>query len=205
LIDKDSRQPFFYYIQAQNLAKLGKVAEAIEASKKAIELRPDFLDARIFLGRLYSAQEDHAEVIKIYRAVIEDDPKNAEAFPLLAREYIALDDYKAAIKVLRDYIKVDPDSVVAYYLIGTIYERNLKMEKRAIREYKEGLKISSADANIQGALAQLYFRKGDLKKALAIYEDMILRILKTLPYHFALRSYITSLRIMIRLSFHLRE
>lgn len=97
--------------------------QARDAYRRALELDPNHIDARLNLGRLLheSGQLEAAEAH--YRAAIEERPDDATAWFNLG---VALEDQERsqeAIEAYRLAIELDPDAVDAYYNLAHLYER----------------------------------------------------------------------------------
>jgi len=80
-------------------AEKGLYYEAVAAYKKAVELDPQFLDARMGLGEVYEDKGLYQDAIAEYRKVVEVDPKHTGAL------------YNLALV----HEKVDPREAIAYW------------------------------------------------------------------------------------------
>ncbi len=125
----------------------------IEAYRKAIELQPDYADARSSLAELFDYfgesqwgelefPSDYMRAIEWYKQAAEIDHDWAAAYHQIGQIYTLLmencDDYEirdqinfdgtlgiaeARIKTYQQLIKVQPDSAEAYYELGEAYTR----------------------------------------------------------------------------------
>jgi len=73
----------------------GLYYEAVTAYKKAVDLDPYFLDARMGLGEIYEEKGLYKDAIAEYRKVIETDPKHTGARYNLALAYEKIDPREA--------------------------------------------------------------------------------------------------------------
>ncbi len=78
-----------YYIEK------GLYYESVSAYKKAIDLDPRSVEARMGLGEVYEDKGLYREAINEYRRVIETDPTHAEALYNLALVYEKVDPHEA--------------------------------------------------------------------------------------------------------------
>ncbi|MBI3458554.1 MAG: tetratricopeptide repeat protein [Candidatus Rokubacteria bacterium] len=76
----------------------GLYYEAVNAYKKAIELDPYFLDARMGLGEIYEEKGLYRDALAEYRKVIEADPRHAGAHYNLALAYEKVDVKEAIVQ-----------------------------------------------------------------------------------------------------------
>lgn len=76
----------------------GLYYEAVAAYKKAIDLDPYFLDARMGLGEIYEEKGLYRDAIAEYRKVIEVDPKHTGAHYNLALAYEKIDVKEAIVQ-----------------------------------------------------------------------------------------------------------
>src|SRR5262245_60971444 len=72
-------------------AEKGLYYESVQAYKKAIELDPGYLEARMGLAEVYEDKGLYREAIGEYRKVVEADPKNTGALYNLALVYEKVD------------------------------------------------------------------------------------------------------------------
>lgn len=124
-----------HYEEGCALEEEGKDAEA--AYRRAVELDPDHLDARVNLGRLLHEKGRPADAEACYRAVLKSGPHAVASFNLaivledLGREDDALAAYHQAIAA-------DPDCEDAYFNLSRLYERRGEraFALRALRTYR---------------------------------------------------------------------
>src|SRR6266536_3958349 len=139
--------------------KLGRHAEAIEASKKAVGLRASSESYfNIGLANYYLKQfRDAAEA---YRQAIRLDPYNAAdayyALGLVYRDWGRADDeiqaYKQAIRLRSDYTS-------AYERLGSRYLKSRKYTE-AIEVFKQLSALKPGDANAWNSIGEAYLELG---------------------------------------------
>jgi tetratricopeptide (TPR) repeat protein len=83
----------------------GLYYESVQAYKKAIELDPGYLDARMGLAEVYEDKGLYQEAIGEYRRVVESDAKNTGALYNLALVYEKVDP-KEAVSLWERYIEL---------------------------------------------------------------------------------------------------
>ena len=120
-----------YYLGV-SMTAIGRVAEAIPALRRAIELAPDYLPARLRLGKLLRTVGDWDESGKIYREVVRQRPDCARAHYGLGRVQLAQGETRAALRSYQTASRLAPDFGAAHYGLGTVY-RSLGEEGKARR------------------------------------------------------------------------
>jgi len=135
--------------------KLGRHNEAIEASKKAVNIRPSAESYfNIGLANFYLKQYREAEAA--YRQSIKLDPYNAAdayyALGLTYRDWGQLDDEAAAYK---NAIRLRPDYASAYERLGQRYLQAKKYSD-AIEAFKQLAMLKPGDAGAQNNIGEAY-------------------------------------------------
>ena len=76
------------------MVDLGKLTEAKQSYRKAVELKPDFAEAHYNLGYVFDEIGQTKNAILSYKKAIECDPTHSSAHYNLARAQLAVDDFK---------------------------------------------------------------------------------------------------------------
>ncbi len=108
----------------------GLYYEAVTAYKKAIELDPYFLDARMGLGEVYEEKGLYKDAIGEYRKVIEADAKHTAARYNLALAYEKLD-VKEAIAQWEEYIELASQNATEKEWIDVARQHLKKLRDKA--------------------------------------------------------------------------
>jgi YaiO family outer membrane protein len=96
-----------FFKQARELGFSGKRKEARALCYKALEKSPDYSDIRIFLGRLYSWDDQYDSARICFKEVIRRDPKNMEAYSALCDNELWSDHPLDAIKYAGEALHID--------------------------------------------------------------------------------------------------
>src|SRR5437016_1445800 len=135
--------------------KLGRHAEAIEASKKSVSIRPSAESYfNIGLANYYLKQYRDAE--QAYRQSIKLDPYNAaDAYYALGLTYRDWGQFDEEIQAYKHAIRLKPDYASAYERLG---QRYLQMGKNAeaVDVYKQLAALKPGDAMTQNNLGEAY-------------------------------------------------
>lgn len=95
------------------LKRQGKLEEAINEYRKALQIKPDYAEAHYSLGNALAAQGKLAEAIKHYRLAIQFKPDFAKAHSNLATSLYKQGRVDKAIAHFREAVRIDPDLVEA--------------------------------------------------------------------------------------------
>ncbi|HIC91269.1 MAG TPA: tetratricopeptide repeat protein [Syntrophaceae bacterium] len=129
----------------------------IKWSKKAVELKPDFAAAHIFLGGAYVSKGLYDKAIVSYKKAIELKPDHAEAHSNLGHAYAGKGLYDKAIVSFMKAIELKPDDAKAHFGLGMVY-------------FDKGLKYMGADHLYKAGL--LHLQQGNRELALMVYDSM---------------------------------
>ena len=135
--------------------KLGRHAEAIEASKRAVTIRPSAESYfNIGLANYYLKQYRESEAA--YRQAIKIDPYNAaDAYYALGLTYRDWGQPDEEIQAYKHALRLKPDYAPAFDRLGQRYIQ-LKRYNEAIDAFKQLAALRPADANAQNNLGEAY-------------------------------------------------
>lgn len=145
--------------------KLGRHAAAIEASKKAVGLRPS-AESFFNIGLANYYLKQYREAAEAYRQAIKIDPYNAAdayyALGLVYRDWGKADD---EIQAYKQAIRLRPDYVSAFERLGAQYFKSKKYGE-AIETFKQVATLKPADPSVQNNIGEAYLAMGKLTDAL---------------------------------------
>jgi tetratricopeptide (TPR) repeat protein len=152
--------------------KLGRHAEAIEASKKAVSLRPAS-ESYFNIGLASYYLKNYREAAENYRQAIRLDPYNAAdahyALGLVYRDWGRPED---EIQAYKQAIKLKPDYASAYERLGSRYLKSKKFPE-AIETFKQLVALKPGDANIPNNIGEAYFGMNLMSDAVAAFRTAI--------------------------------
>ncbi len=152
--------------------KLGRHSEAIEASRRAVSLRPS-AESYFNLGLAHYYLKQYREAAENYRNAIRLDPYNAAdahyALGLVYRDWGRTDD---EIQAYKQAIKLKPDYVSAHERLGSRYLRSKKYPE-AIETYKQITSLKPGDANAPNNMGEAYFEMGLTSDAVEAFKQAI--------------------------------
>jgi tetratricopeptide (TPR) repeat protein len=152
--------------------KLGRHADAIEASRKAVNLRPS-AESYFNIGLASYYLKQYREAAENYRQAIRLDPYNAAdayyALGLVYRDWGKPDDeiqaYKQAIRLRSDYTS-------AYERLGSRYLKSKKYSE-ATEIFKQLTALKPGDATASNSLGETYLEWGKYNEAVEAFRQAI--------------------------------
>jgi tetratricopeptide (TPR) repeat protein len=152
--------------------KLGRHAEAIDASKKAVNLRPS-AESYFNIGLASYYLKNYREAAENYRQAIRLDPYNAAdahyALGLVYRDWGRPED---EIQAYKQAIKLKPDYVSAFERLGSRYLRSKKYPE-AIETFKQLAALKPGDANVPNNMGEAYLEMNLITDAVASFKQAI--------------------------------
>ncbi len=178
--DPKYSQAALYLGRTYNALFEEKKAEA--AFRRAIEIDPDYLEARASFAGMLLDIGNADEAIRQLNVVTQRKRDDAMAWYLLAQAYRMKDLYKESIEAARRAIRVNPGIPEPRFWLAESLRLSGAYEE-AIKEYNEYLRLSDFDSKLAGQLN--YYVLGYLvglgKKKRAAQQD-IWKDLRSLAY-----------------------
>jgi len=152
--------------------KLGRHTEAIEASRRAVNLRPS-AESYFNIGLANYYLKQYRDAAESYRQSIKLDPYNAAdayyGLGLVYRDWGRPDDeiqaYKQAIRLKQDFTS-------AYERLGSRYLKSKKYVE-AIEVYKQISILKPGDANAPNSMGEAYLEMGKFAEAVEAFRQAI--------------------------------
>lgn len=169
------------FIQSSQDVKNGRSDSAEIKLEQAVELDPEFSQAKLSLGEVKYNKGKFSEAITLFEEALATDSTNYTAHYLLANCYARASNYPKAIENYLAAIKLRPDSLMAFNNLAATYSA-LNRYDEALGAYQTviGMLMKSKDAAARTMLATAYFdaantlgRKGDYAKAVDAYRTTI--------------------------------
>jgi tetratricopeptide (TPR) repeat protein len=152
--------------------KLGRHAEALEASKKAVTLRPS-AESYFNIGLASFYLKQYREAAEGYRAAIKLDPYNAAdayyALGLVYRDWNKPDD---EIQAYKQAIRLRPDYTVAFERLGSRYLKSKKFNE-AVEVFRQLSALKPGDAYAPNNMGEAYLELNKLNEALESFRQSI--------------------------------
>jgi tetratricopeptide (TPR) repeat protein len=160
--------------------------EQAELFIKALQIKPDFLEAHYNLGLVYANQKKMKEAAAEFEKVLKIDPKfDGGIYMMLASAYQEIGDNNAAISSLVAGLQGNPKDLKMLRPLASLQVHN-KNETEAIRSLQQILAIDPTDISSRMGLALLFQKSGDLEKAISNYEEVLRADPKSFAAHYNL-------------------
>lgn len=140
-----TNEPEVYLRLAEALESLKLPSLAIQALKKALEIRPADVDVLFALGDLYYKRGDLIPAEEIFRKIISVTPGDTYTETALINLGIILDEmerYSEAMDTLERVIQLNPKNYNAYYNLG-LASLHSGQAARAIQAWKKASALES--------------------------------------------------------------
>ncbi len=152
--------------------KLGRHAEAIEASKRAVSLRPS-AESYFNIGLASYYLKQYREAAEAYRQAIKLEPYNsADAYYALGLVYRDWGKGDEEIHAYKQAIRIRPDYTSAYERLGSRYVKSKKFNE-AVEVFRQLVALKPGDANAPNSLGEAYFEMGRREEAVESFRQAI--------------------------------
>jgi superkiller protein 3 len=170
LIDK--LNPTAYYIRGWVLKETGDTIHAVEAYKKAIELKSDYEQPFEELGLLYAQKGDRLAV-EYLSSTININPKNIQAMYALGLFYQEHGAIQQALDLYKQILDINPNYINAINNVGYINLYEKKQYEDAIACFDKVIAIDSSFLKAWLNRASTYEAINDKQKAKADYKKVL--------------------------------
>jgi tetratricopeptide (TPR) repeat protein len=152
--------------------KLGRHSEALEASKKAVSLRPS-AESYFNIGLASFYLKQYREAADAYRAAIKLDPYNAaDAYYALGLVYRDWGKADEEIQAYKQAIKQRPDYTGAYERLGSRYLKSKKYNE-ALEVYRQLAALKPGDPFAPNSMGEAYLELNRLNEAVESFRQSI--------------------------------
>ena len=148
------------------------MASAKEHLLKAIELQPDFVDARYQLALLYSREDDLPNAIGQLETLLQTKPDHTDALELLAKLHLQHAEFSEAKSNLESILANDPRNPDAHYQLG-IAALETNQPHDAIYHFEKTLQQDPDYLDAYFQLGLLHDSPEDFAKARSYFETTI--------------------------------
>jgi tetratricopeptide (TPR) repeat protein len=175
VVTKRPDNPRAYDNLAIFLAQKGRLEEASDAVRRAIELRPDYAEAHETFGMLLVQRGNLNDAITEFNRVVEINPTAYEAYTRLGAALANQQKLDEATAALSKALSIFPDYGPALANLGFAQERQGKTDEAisSLNEALQHLANSDLAANIHLSLGNLMAARGQASEAAAHYREAL--------------------------------
>ena len=173
------RIALFHNSRGSALRGLGRLPDAINALRQAIELDPDHGEALANLGELLLVTGDIQQAGLYIRQALEADPSGPETWFNLANILFQEGDRDGSITALQKVIELEPRFAPAYERLGALLHDVDRLDE-AIDALNSALRLNSSDASswlslglCRDDLGQLEESHSALRRAIELQPDFV--------------------------------
>ncbi len=157
-----NKKPEAYFYKGMNQKETNDTGKAIASFQLALEAAPDFYDAAIQLGLIFTAKKNKVAV-EYFNLALRLSPKSTEAYFARAYYYQVMKEYQKALFDYRKVIDIDPSNDAAYYNVGII---NFE-----VKQFNEALRSWNICIQMNNDHVDAYYMRGLLHEGRRDYED----------------------------------
>lgn len=159
--------------------KEGRLDEAIEYYRRAMEKAPNFVDARNNLALVLKLQGKLDEAVDYYRQALQIEPKNADVHYNLGNALQSLGKLDEAISHYYQVLKTKPQHTYTHLNLANALSTQGKFDE-ALSHYRQVLKVKSLEAIAYNNIGTILEPQGKLDEAIDCY-SRALRIKPDFP------------------------
>jgi predicted O-linked N-acetylglucosamine transferase (SPINDLY family) len=169
-----SQMPRHYNKQGLTRIAQGRINEAINAFKRAVQQNPDDAEAYFNLALAATAYRDFRAAVKNYEHCLRLNPDHVDAGFNLANTLLQLNNLREAIAAYKNVIRLDPQHAQAFNNLGIAQKKCSRM-KEAIQSFHQAIALKKDFAEAYNNLGNAFFKNKQPSRAIHNYE-MAVRI-----------------------------
>jgi protein O-mannosyl-transferase len=143
----------------------GQVEDAIVHFRKAMEIKPDYVDAHFNLAAVLAARGQIDEAIAHYRKALESDPLHAAVHLNLGSALVARGQLDEAIDQYRKALEIQPNNIAAYFNLAEALTARGQPDE-AIDQYHKAIQIEPGSAEAHNNLGNALTSHGRVDEAI---------------------------------------
>lgn len=161
-LERDPNSKLFVPL-AEEYKKAGMVEEAINILLKGLERHPNYMSARVSLGKIYLEKGMLNEASQEFEKVVSAIPENLYAHKKLAEIYESLDKKNKAIEELRTVLRLNPIDEVAAKTLASLEERLIPSQE-AKKPEEAFIEIRPSEISVIGKVKDSETEESDEKE-----------------------------------------
>ena len=173
VLEQDSHQAYANFCVGYIYQKQENIADAIVYYQRAIQSKPDYVEALSNLGNLQWKQGNVNEAIQCYQKSIELQPNIAFGYYSLGLVYAHQRRFEEALAMYQKAIELGGDSADTYCKMGLVFRQQNKLLE-AHQHYQRAIQIQPDHAAAYFGLGFIYNQQAQISEAITAYQQAIL-------------------------------
>jgi len=169
------KDPQVHYRLALAFLRLGRMAEAENAARRAVALDGRLAEAHEVLGEVLLATQRPGEATVVLRRSVRIDPLSGRRHRLLGQSLFKGRNIGEALESFVMAAELDPEDPLAWLGCGEAHLR-LRHIPEAELALQQALVLDPHIADAHSALGELYLQKGDMENALSAFSAALRRV-----------------------------
>lgn len=153
-------------------SSLKQYSSAIEAYDRAINIKPDYVEAYNNLGNCLVDQNKLDDAVVAYKKALTIEPSYADALNNIGIVFKEQGNFDVALQYYSKAITASPNYHEPHTNMGNIFKAQGKL-KEAIKAYGKALKIEPQNANAHYNMGVAYKELGELAEAIVFYKNAL--------------------------------
>jgi tetratricopeptide (TPR) repeat protein len=157
------------------LAKRGEIDEARDSFTLALHFAPNSARAHYALGRLELSQHHAPAAVREITQALEHGGPDAAMYNTLGAAHSEAGDHVQALACFRKALDLAPEFADAHSNLGCVLFRELEEEEEGAAAIERAIELGARDDGAWLNMAMVWHRRGEIDRALAVYEDLLAR------------------------------
>ena len=156
--------------------------QAKDNAKKALTLKPDYQDARVFLYSLYLRAKDYDGAIETIKSYLRSNEKDISNLSLLGEAYLLKGDPGQAQSTFQKIVTLEPQNPLGYYKLGLL-SRQQKQPDQALKYFGSALTQQPDYLPALRQIVAIHLEQKHPDAAMAAVRQALAQRPKNSPYH----------------------
>jgi tetratricopeptide (TPR) repeat protein len=150
----------------------GRVDEAISHFQKALQIKPDYMEAQVNLGNALLQKGKVDEAITQFQQALQINPGYAAAHNNLGKVLLEKGRVDEAITQYQEALEINPGLAAAHYSLASALQQKGRLDE-AITQYQEALQIKPDYAEVYNNLGNALLQKGRVDDAILHFQKAL--------------------------------
>jgi len=158
--------------RAVSYRRIGQLQPAIEESRKALQLNPNYVDARCHLAMLLAMDQKEDQAVEQYEKALQIDAGNYKVHNDLGVLQANQGQLDEAIEHFKQAVRIYPEYADAYYNLGKALLQQDKIDEAGFT-FERFLRLRPGRFELCNEVALVFYEKGRLDKTIDYWKRSI--------------------------------